>query len=203
MVENMTQVIKDKTQYRQWIAVVLSASLLSLTGTLPAPASEPGTPSQTLQSKALSTLDLPQELPPLGEAEKYLPVDQLRLVLRLGERRVYLYRGQRVEVSYPVAVGKDGWETPTGTFQVTQKIENPRWQNPWTGEVLPPGPNSALGLRWIGFWTNGKDFIGFHGTPTLNSIGQAASHGCVRMRNEDVVSLFEKVKLGTPVVVEP
>jgi lipoprotein-anchoring transpeptidase ErfK/SrfK len=82
-------------------------------------------------------------------------------------------------------------------------IVEPRWQSPFTGEILPPGPDSALGLRWIGFWTNGKDFIGFHGTPTLDSIGHAASHGCVRMRNEDVVALFEKVQLGTPVKVEP
>jgi lipoprotein-anchoring transpeptidase ErfK/SrfK len=69
--------------------------------------------------------------------------------------------------------------------------------------VRPPGPDSALGLRWIGFWTDGKDTIGFHGTPTINSIGQAASHGCVRMRNEDVVALFNQVEMGTLVVVEP
>jgi lipoprotein-anchoring transpeptidase ErfK/SrfK len=58
-------------------------------------------------------------------------------------------------------------------------------------------------VRWIGFWTDGTDHIGFHGTPTLSSIGKAASHGCVRMRNEDVVALFEQVQMGTPVVVEP
>ncbi|MEY3328215.1 MAG: hypothetical protein RLZZ115_1096 [Cyanobacteriota bacterium] len=126
-----------------------------------------------------------------------------RVILRLGQRRVYLYQGEQVIASYPVAVGKAGWETPTGSFKVMQKIENPVWQDPWTGEVRSPGPNTALGLRWIGFWTDGKDAIGFHGTPTVNSIGQAASHGCVRMRNEDVVALFEQVDVGTPVIVEP
>ncbi|MGD1805128.1 L,D-transpeptidase [Dapis sp. BLCC M126] len=127
----------------------------------------------------------------------------VRIVLRLGERRVYVYEGEEEVASYPVAVGKPGWETPTGNFKVIQLVENPQWQNPWTGKVMPAGPDTALGLRWIGFWTDGKDTIGFHGTPTVESIGSAASHGCVRMYNEDVVTLFEKVKVGTEVVVEP
>ncbi|MDY7005702.1 MAG: L,D-transpeptidase [Cyanobacteriota bacterium] len=138
--------------------------------------------------------------------QKHLGVEAQQLtqvVLRLGERRVYVYEGEQEIASYPVAVGKPGWETPTGEFEVIQLVENPQWQNPWTGEVMPAGPNTALGLRWIGFWTDGKDTIGFHGTPTVESIGYAASHGCVRMRNEDVIALFEKVQVGTTVVVEP
>ncbi len=155
----------------------------------------PVLPSQTLNPV----------VPPLNDPGLFLPsLEQpKRLILRLNQRRVYLYQGEQVVASYPVAVGKEGWETPTGSFKIMQKIENPVWQDPWTGEVRSPGPNSALGLRWIGFWTDGKDVIGFHGTPTINSIGQAASHGCVRMRNEDVVALFEQVEVGTPVIVEP
>ncbi|NEQ76631.1 MAG: L,D-transpeptidase [Okeania sp. SIO2C9] len=141
--------------------------------------------------------------------QKYLGIERIevekliQVVLRLGERRVYVYEGEQEIASYPVAVGKPGWETPTGEFKVIQLVENPQWQNPWTGEVMPAGPNTALGLRWIGFWTDGRDTIGFHGTPTVESIGYAASHGCVRMRNEDVIALFEKVQVGTTVVVEP
>ncbi|NEQ40195.1 MAG: L,D-transpeptidase [Okeania sp. SIO3I5] len=149
-------------------------------------------------------------MPKLDQAikdfEEYLGIEAeelVRVVLRLGERRVYVYEGEKEIASYPVAVGKAGWETPTGNFKVIQLVENPQWQNPWTGEVMPAGPNTALGLRWIGFWTDGKDTIGFHGTPTVESIGYAASHGCVRMYNEDVVNLFKKVQVGTEVVVEP
>jgi lipoprotein-anchoring transpeptidase ErfK/SrfK len=145
-------------------------------------------------------------IPPLSDPNQFLPLNRLyqrRIVLRLSERRVYLYQGEQELASYPVAIGKPGWETPTGTFEVTTMIENPSWQNPWTGEVRPPGPDSALGLRWIGFWSDGKDVIGFHGTPTVDSIGYAASHGCVRMHNEDVVALFEQVDMGTTVIVEP
>lgn len=171
--------------------------------TVPAPenlSAASSTPIPIIPSQSLNPI-----VPPLDNPGLFLPsLEQpKRVILRLGQRRVYLYQGEQVIASYPVAVGKEGWETPTGNFKVMQKIENPVWQDPWTGEVRSPGPNTALGLRWIGFWTDGKDAIGFHGTPTVNSIGQAASHGCVRMRNEDVVALFEQVDVGTPVIVEP
>ncbi|MGB3614246.1 MAG: L,D-transpeptidase [Elainellaceae cyanobacterium] len=128
---------------------------------------------------------------------------ELRLVLRLSDRRVYLYRGDDVEVSYPVAVGKGGWETPTGSYEVMTMIEHPSWENPFTGGVIPAGPDNPLGERWIGFWTDGRNFIGFHGTPNEGSVGRAASHGCVRMYNRDIRELFTLVAVGTSVAVEP
>ncbi|HEY9854084.1 MAG TPA: L,D-transpeptidase [Leptolyngbyaceae cyanobacterium] len=130
------------------------------------------------------------------------PIENTRLVIRLRERRVYLYRENRVQTSYPIAIGKTGWETPTGSFKVMQMIRNPAWEHPWTGQVVPPGPNNPLGTRWIAFWTDGKNSIGFHGTPNERLIGQAVSHGCIRMRNQDVVALYEQVSVGTPVIVE-
>ena len=124
-----------------------------------------------------------------------------RLMLRLGERRVEVYRGETLAASYPVAVGKPGWETPTGEFEVLSTVVDPGWTSPFTNEVVPPGPNSPLGDRWIAFWTDGENMIGFHGTPNRDSVGQAASHGCVRMYNEHIRELFELVQIGTPVTV--
>ncbi|WP_445240591.1 L,D-transpeptidase [Microcoleus vaginatus] len=153
----------------------------------------------------------PQKLPPLGEPFRYIPqepkpavnpIEEVRLVLKLRERRVYVYRQNKVQASFPVAVGKGGWETPTGNFKVMQMIKDPVWQNPWTGELIPAGPDNPLGSRWMGFWTDGKNVIGFHGTPNPESIGGAASHGCVRMFDKDAQALFEKVAVGTPVIVE-
>ncbi|MGK7901041.1 MAG: L,D-transpeptidase [Hormoscilla sp.] len=168
------------------------------------PVAKHETRRETNNTPMLSERALTPQLPPLGDSSRYLPQEAaIRLVLKLSERRVYVYRGDQMQANYPVAVGKRGWETPTGTFAVIQMDVNPIWQSPWTNEVSTPGPNSPLGVRWIGFWTDGTDHIGFHGTPTLSSIGKAASHGCVRMRNEDVVALFEQVQMGTPVVVEP
>ncbi len=127
----------------------------------------------------------------------------LHLVIRLSDRRVYLYQGQQLLTSYPIAIGREGWETPTGQYQVIQMVQDPVWQHPFTGELVLPGPENPLGTRWIAFWTDGTNYIGFHGTPHEETVGQAISHGCVRMFNQDVLALFEQVQLGTPVTVEP
>ncbi|MDE5068328.1 MAG: L,D-transpeptidase [Trichodesmium sp. St4_bin8_1] len=131
------------------------------------------------------------------------PNETISLVIKLSDRRVYVYQNDQLKTSYPIAIGKEGWETPTGTHKVIQKIPNPSWTHPFTGEIIPPGPENPLGERWIGFWTDGTNYIGFHGTPNEETVGQAASHGCVRMFNQDVLDLFEKVTIGTIVVVEP
>lgn len=144
---------------------------------------------------------LQPDLPPLRPL--FPEVRQIRLLLKLNERRVYVYDGDRLKTSYPVAVGRAGWETPTGQFRVIAMLKNPGWTNPFTGEVLPPGADNPLGERWIAFWTDGQNDIGFHGTPNRESVGQAASHGCVRMFNEHIRELFEWVEPGTVVTVEP
>lgn len=125
-----------------------------------------------------------------------------QIVLRLQERRVFLYRDNMLVSSYPVAIGTDETPTPEGEFAVSNMVTNPVWQSPWTGEVHEPGADSALGLRWIEFATSDEGAFGFHGTPTVESIGKAASNGCVRMHNEDVVALFSQVDIGTTVIVQ-
>lgn len=150
---------------------------------------------------------VPQPTPGSSEsslAEPTLEVDAqaIRLRLSLGDKRVYVYRGESLEASYPVAIGRPGWETPTGEFSVFSQVVDPGWTHPFTGEVMPPGPDNPLGERWIAFWTDGTNVIGFHGTPNRDSVGKAASHGCVRMYNEDVRKLYDIVSIGTPVTVE-
>lgn len=104
-------------------------------------------------------------------------------------------------IRYEVAVGQSAWQTPIGSFEVTSMIEQPTWQHPLTKEDIPPGPDNPLGDRWIGFWTDGKAQIGFHGTNQEELIGQAVSHGCVRMRNQDIRDLYRRVDIGTAVEV--
>ncbi|HEY9707721.1 MAG TPA: L,D-transpeptidase [Oculatellaceae cyanobacterium] len=106
-----------------------------------------------------------------------------------------------------VYLGKAGWETPKGNFlQATIKCidmqPNPVWEHPWTGEVILEGQKNPLGERRISFWTDGRDSIGFHGIPEEELVGQAVSHGCIRMHNRDVVALYAQVKMGTPVTVK-
>ena len=158
--------------------------------------------SSAPQVRSLMPIAIPN-LPQIQPILPDVPADVVRLVLRRGERRVYVYRGEEQLASYPVAVGRPGWETPIGTFEVIQMIEHPGWTNPFTREVVPPGSENPLGDRWIGFWTDGTNYIGFHGTPNRESVGRAASHGCVRLYNEDIRDLYALVTLGTTVTVVP
>lgn len=206
--------VNSKFLFNKLIALSLSAAALSV-ALQQQVAAEPvanSSNSAIAQQRPKSEAKLPNlgtpELPPLGEPSRHIPqpvvnpIEEVRLVLRLGERRVYVYRQNKVQASFRVAVGKGGWETPTGNFKITHMIKDPVWEHPWTGELIPAGADNPLGSRWIGFWTDGKNVIGFHGTPNPESIGRAASHGCVRMFDKDAQALFEKVEVGTPVIVE-
>ncbi|WP_442946627.1 L,D-transpeptidase [Nostoc sp. 'Lobaria pulmonaria (5183) cyanobiont'] len=124
-----------------------------------------------------------------------------QVVVDLSDRRTYVYAGDEVIASYPIAVGKKGWETPTGSFQVIHMRHYPIWRHPITGKVFQAGTDSPLGDRWIGFWSDGRNEIGFHGTPDIDLVGTAVSHGCLRMRNSDVRLLYEQVSIGTKVLV--
>jgi len=127
-----------------------------------------------------------------------------RLEVSISQRQVTAFHGEIPLKSYPIAVGKAGWSTPVGNHRVLQTIEYPSWQNPFTGDVIPSkDPENPLGDRWIGFWTDGKNWSGFHGTPNRESVGQAASHGCIRMYNEDIRELFTQVRMGMIVKVSP
>lgn len=140
-------------------------------------------------------------LPPL---QATLPEDEtLRLEIRLSKRQVTLFKGDTAVKTYAIAVGRPGWETPTGTYKVEQMFRDPTWVHPLEKGVIIPGgdPENPLGRYWIGFWTDGKNWIGFHGTPNQKSVGTAASHGCIRMYNKDIEELFQTVSVGTVVTV--
>jgi lipoprotein-anchoring transpeptidase ErfK/SrfK len=130
-------------------------------------------------------------------------ISPTRLVVDLSDRTVYLYAQNTVEASYPVSIGKPGWETPTGTFQINHMEKNPVWQHPITKQTIPAGVDNPLGTRWIGFAATQQYEIGFHGTNQPATVGLAISHGCLRMREEDIQTLYSSVSLGIPVVVRP
>jgi hypothetical protein len=110
----------------------------------------------------------------------------------------------KVTHSWPVAVGSGGYPTPTGEWTVVDKVMGPSWTNPdptgWGAgmpEYIPPGPSNPLGVAAVYWDASG---IRFHGTSDIGSIGTPASHGCVRMYNEDVIELYDMVEVGTPIV---
>jgi L,D-transpeptidase ErfK/SrfK len=125
-----------------------------------------------------------------------------RVVVKLGLRRLELYDDDKLVKQYSVAVGQEDWQTPIGRFTVMEMLENPAWQHPITGAIVPTGPDNPLGSRWVGFWSDGEFHIGFHGTNQEALIGQAVSHGCVRMLNADIEDLYQRIEKGTVVLVE-
>jgi hypothetical protein len=119
--------------------------------------------------------------------------------------RLRLFKHLRLAKSYRVAVGQPAYPTPSGFFHITNKAVNPTWtvpNSPWAGAMRNervPGGSSAnpLKARWMGI-VNG---VGIHGTAQDWSIGSRASHGCIRMHVWDVIDLYRRVPVGTPVLI--
>jgi lipoprotein-anchoring transpeptidase ErfK/SrfK len=125
------------------------------------------------------------------------------VVIRRESKGLFLYERGRLVRRLGVATGTWEYPTPLGTFAVVDKQYNPWWYPPsseWARglEPVPPGPGNPLGTRWMGLSVYG---VGIHGTPDAASIGYSASHGCIRMHIWDAEWLFERVELGTPVVI--
>jgi lipoprotein-anchoring transpeptidase ErfK/SrfK len=134
-----------------------------------------------------------------GKYAAYIIIDRRDHVLRF-------YRHLKPANTWPIAVGRQGLETPAGLYDVQWKQTNPSWYVPnssWAGalagKVIPPGPDDPIKARWMAF--NGG--AGIHGIDPseYGSIGQDASHGCVRMRIPDVISLYARTPVGTPVFI--
>ena len=127
----------------------------------------------------------------------YIVVDRASFELRL-------YTNLKLEKTYTVAIGAVGYDTPAGLYSIQNKQVDPIWNVPdsdWAGKLagttVPPGPDNPLKARWMGIY-NGA---GIHGTTDIGSLGSAASHGCVRMSEADVIDLYDRVDVGTPIYI--
>ena len=114
----------------------------------------------------------------------------LRIELNIPTLRIEVFDGGRLLKTYPVAVGQLGHGTPTGTFRISRAEWNPSWRPPqreWTRgrSYTPPGPDNPMGRVKMFF----SPLYYIHGTPDEESLGTPASHGCVRMLNEDAIEL--------------
>jgi hypothetical protein len=118
------------------------------------------------------------------------------LVVSLQDRRLALLENGQVKRVYVVAVGKKSTPSPTGTFTIVSRVNNPTYSH--GGKVVVPGPRNPVGTRWMGLSLKG---YGIHGTNAPKSIGKAASHGCVRMSKRDLEELFDLVRTGDEVKI--
>ena len=131
------------------------------------------------------------------------------IVINLSEMRLYYFfieGGSRFVTTFPIGIGKEGNNTPTGNFRVIEKIVNPSWyvpesikkEKPYLPKVLPPGPDNPLGSHAIRLSSR---TILIHGTNKPWGVGRRASHGCIRLYPEDIPKLFELVPEGSPVTI--
>jgi len=149
-------------------------------------------PTRSVQP-AITTANLAARYP------AYIVVDRSAFTLRY-------YAHLKLERSYEIAVGMEGLETPAGLHKIEWEQVNPPWYVPkkaWAGAlagtVVPPGPEDPLKARFMSF----DGGAGIHGIDPseYSSIGHDASHGCVRMRIPDVIDLYSKSPVGTPVYI--
>lgn len=130
-----------------------------------------------------------------------IPTDPARAEAYIGARWVLYLHGDEVLAAWPCAVGREGHETPPGKYRAGVKQEKPPWMRAGHEPVPYDSPDNPLGTRWIAW--DGRQSYGFHGTWEPETIGTAASDGCIRLRNEDVERLFEILPQGAEIDVRP
>ncbi|RAS72824.1 L,D-transpeptidase [Priestia endophytica] len=122
------------------------------------------------------------------------------IVINKHYNKLAYYHNGYLEMVAPVATGKTWDKTPVGFFKVVNKIKN----RPYYTEKIPGGDlRNPLGKRWLGLNANGTygDTYGIHGNSNESSIGKYVSQGCIRMHNADVEKFYDKVQVGTPVII--
>jgi len=128
------------------------------------------------------------------------------IVVKTNERRLYLVLDNARAVRYPVGVGKAGkrW---AGETRISGKYQHPAWSppadvkrdNPSIPDVIPGGsPANPMGVAAM---TLAGGEYAIHGTNRPGSVGGFVSYGCVRMYNDDITDLYQRVSVGTPVIV--
>jgi lipoprotein-anchoring transpeptidase ErfK/SrfK len=127
------------------------------------------------------------------------------LIVDRASFRLTLYERLKRRRTYRIAVGEAGRETPAGLYAIQNKAVDPAWFVPnsdWAGDlagkVIPADdPRNPIEARWMGIY----DGAGIHGTEAVDSLGTAASRGCIRMDIPDVKALYDVVPVGAPVYI--
>lgn len=129
------------------------------------------------------------------------------IVINLAEMRLYHFKNVgEPPKTYPISIGREGLQTPKGTTKITRKKDGPTWrptkrmreEDPELPISVPPGPENPLGSHAL--YLGWPQYL-IHGTNKPYGIGRRVSSGCMRMYPEDIVKLFPKVPVGTPVTV--
>ena len=125
-----------------------------------------------------------------------------RVVANKADKTLYAYNGDKLVATYPTTIGSDATPSPQGSFKIINKVKMP-WYKATVGKgadkqihMLPPGPNSPVGVVWMGL---SKPSYGIHGSPKPEGISRQASAGCVRLTNWDVLEVYANIENGATV----
>jgi lipoprotein-anchoring transpeptidase ErfK/SrfK len=124
------------------------------------------------------------------------PRARRQVLVSIPDRKLAVLENGAVLRTFAVSVGAASSPSPTGRFQIVNRLANPTYYH--AGVVIPAGKQNPLGPRWVGL---SKQGYGIHGTSAPGSIGKAASHGCIRLRNRDVVEFATLVNTGDTVEI--
>lgn len=133
-------------------------------------------------------------------------VPRTGVVINLSALRLFYFAEDGKVMSFPIGIGMEGWETPTGVTTIVKKRLHPAWippesirmENPNLPEIIPAGPDNPLGQRALNLGWHG--YI-IHGTNRPYGIGKRSSHGCIRLYPEDITVLFDAIQEGTLVTI--
>lgn len=133
-------------------------------------------------------------------AQTAKPSDGVRapwtVLVSIPDRKLVVLVNGIAVAGFPIAVGADDSPSPTGEFTIVNRVSNPAYYH--EGAVIPAGKGNPVGTRWVGLSQKG---YGIHGTNAPKSIGRAASHGCIRLRNRDIEELFGMLRVGDVVQI--
>lgn len=150
------------------------------------------------QRLLLALFTLAVAIPSFAQTAKPAGPDRIRRVVlvSIADRKLAVIEDGNVIARFPVAVGAAASPSPTGEFQIVSRVSNPTYYHP--GTVIPSGKDNPVGTRWVGLSQKG---YGIHGTNAPRSVGHAASHGCIRLRNRDMERLFTMLRVGDVVEI--
>ena len=139
----------------------------------------------------------------VGQTLKWTPKD-FRIVIERSTCRLFLLDSNGVFKRYSTGLGMPGHETALGVYKIGNKEKDPTWHKPGEGPIPPGDPRNELGTRWMPFVPVREGLpkdLGIHGTIAPETVGKYSSHGCARLRREDVEELYDLVVRSTPVEV--
>ncbi|WP_439602521.1 L,D-transpeptidase [Devosia sp.] len=199
--------MKNISMTKVVVAALLSA-ILSLSLAAPAtaakrvydPVTDTWSDAGAIKTSSKRGKAIPKEI--VSYSTKYKPGT---IVVETSERRLYLVLDDGKALRYGIGVGRDGFRW-SGQHRITRVAEWPGWTPPAAMRkrvpdlpaYMPGGPDNPLGARALYI---GSTLYRIHGTSEPWTIGQAVSSGCIRLTNEDVTDLYERVRVGALVVV--